>query len=66
MAKASLFEKLEKEHQTLFDKIDELDRQISEVLDQWIRPEEGEESLSETAGGEDAFPGSTDPQKDPT
>ena len=65
MAKAFLFEKLEKEHQTLFDKIDELDRRITEVLDQWTKPEEGEESMTDSAEGEEALLGSTDPKEDP-
>ena len=40
MAKASLFEKLEKEHQTLLDKIDDLDRKITEVLRDWSQTDD--------------------------
>ena len=35
MAHANLFEKLEKEHQDLLNRIDDLDKRIADALNEW-------------------------------
>ena len=44
MAKSSLVEKMEKEHQKLLDKVDELDRLVSEALKEWGAARDGEDA----------------------
>ena len=49
----NLIDLLEKEHQTLLDKIDSLDQKISEVLKEWTGlPEESKGGLEREEGGE--------------
>ncbi len=40
MAKTSPFEKMDKQHQKLLEKIDELDRMVAEALKEWGAAEE--------------------------
>lgn len=49
MAKLSLIEKMEKEHQKLLEKVDELDRLVNEALKEWgaARKAEDDESAEE-------------------
>ena len=46
MAKPSLIEKMEKEHQKLLDKVDELDRLVCEALKEWEAAQNGEDAES--------------------
>lgn len=48
MAKATLFEKLEKEHQELLTRIDELDKMVLDVLNEWGTAGREDEQDSET------------------
>ena len=45
-------EKMEKEHQKLLDKVDELDRLVSETLEAWEAARDGEEAESAAADAE--------------
>lgn len=49
MAKPSLIEKMEKEHQQLLDKVDELDRLVSEALKEWEAARNGSDAESPDA-----------------
>ncbi len=50
----NLIDLLEKEHQTLLDKIDSLDQKISEVLKEWTGlPEESKGGLERGSEGEE-------------
>ena len=46
MAKLSLVEKMEKEHQKLLEKVDELDRLVSEALKEWGAARDAEDAES--------------------
>lgn len=46
MAKLSLIEKMEKEHQKLLEKVDELDRLVNEALKEWGTARKAEDAES--------------------